>query len=155
MNFLKKLATNKGEGSPGQVQGVQGFYNENGKPGEWFCPRRRKCAKHVEQLAAEICQGLQLQHEGRDKGRQKYWQICFTCPTSGDFFLKIYKIVVQYKLARSLQMTGSSIPGGVSGHGGDTGGLHQLELQEHRGHCQGSQIFHHILQIFRMMRKKF
>ena len=64
------------------------------------------------------------------------------------FFLKIYMIVVQYKLARSLQMTGSSIPGGVSGHGGDTGGLHQLELQEHRGHCQGSQIFHQPLQIF-------
>ena len=71
------------------------------------------------------------------------------------FLLKIYKICVQYKLARSLQMTGSSIPGGVSGHGGDTGGLHQLELQEHRGHCQGSQIFHHILKNFRMMRKKF
>ena len=62
---------------------------------------------------------------------------------------------IQTCLIRSLQMTGSSIPGGVSGHGGDTGGLHQLELQEHRGHCQGSQIFHHILKNFRMMRKKF
>ena len=111
MNFLKKLATNKGEGSPGQVQGVHcpEIYNLNGKPGEWFCPRRRKCAKHVEQLAAEICQGMQLQHEGCDKGRQKYWQICFTCSASGDFLLllKIYKIIVQCQPASNYRVVHS------------------------------------------------
>ena len=63
MNFLKKLATNKGEGSPSQVLNFKGRYVKT-ISGEWFCSWRRKCAKHVKQLAAEICQGMQLQHEG-------------------------------------------------------------------------------------------
>ena len=84
MNFLKKLATNKGDGAPGQVHNKDHLAQQHMDVlDERVHAWRGICAEHVEQLAEEVRQGVQLQHEGGDQGGQEHRQVCSARPTAG------------------------------------------------------------------------